>query len=160
MIIESFTPSSISAAVIHEKLGGNVDHSPRARNKEAVDELYARLRQAAKLRRMITYSELVRGIKFECPEIKSEPFEIVTFDWSGLDRKFIGGTLAQMLSDTILETGCIITSIIVDKNENAPSSILFDWLHRREVIPDLDENTVLSFWIYHVKKTYEWFKTH
>lgn len=156
-----FVPASITPEFIHEKIGGfSADHSPRARNQAAIDELYQRIRRRAKARGMMSYSELVRGIKFECPELYSEPFEIVTFDWKGADRKFIGGTLAQMLTETILETRCIITSIIVDANANAPSKILFDWLYDVGVLPDLNVSTVDSFWVHHVKQTHEWFKTH
>lgn len=156
----TFDATKLLAQEIRDRLGYDSLHEPKATDA-ARAEIYERIRQAAKQRKMITYSDLVRGIKFTHPQMRNgEPFEILTFDWKGWDRKFIGGTLAQLTCDTLVTHDCLITSLVVDKGENAPSKILFEWLCDMNVIPDLDERTVLGFWAHHVKKTFEYFKTH
>jgi hypothetical protein len=156
----TFDATKLSAQMIRDRLGYDSQHEPKAADA-ARNEIYERIRQAAKQRKMLTYSELVRGIKFTHPQMRNgDPFEIVTFDWKGWDRKFIGGTLAQLTCDTLVSHGCLITSLVVDKGENAPSKILFEWLHDMGVLPDLEARTVDGFWATHVKKTFEYFKTH
>jgi hypothetical protein len=156
----SYDPRTTSAQEIHELLGAGAEqHQPYPTNPEAVEEIKRRIAETAKKRGMITYSNLVRGIKFQHPERGPDPFEIITFDWKGWDRKFIGAILAQITCDTILETGCVTTTIVVDSISNEPSKILFSWLESIGVIPDGEMNTVLAFWAHHLKLTHEYFKT-
>jgi hypothetical protein len=156
-----YDPRTLSAKNLFQYLGSNTEtHHPYPTNPESIAEIKRRLVATAKKRGLVTYSDLVRGIKFVHPERGTEPFEIFTPDWKGWERKFIGAILAQTTCETALETGCVITSIVVDAGENAPSKILFEWLAEIGVIPDTDEMTVLSFWAHHVKQTHEYFKTH
>ena len=156
----SFQPSLITPQQIYDAVSTDLPTDFFIQNIEAKDELFARIKATAKRRGMLSYSELVRGIKFDCPTISTEPFEITTYDWRGVDRKMMGCELALMTHRTILDTGCIISSVVVDSTQNAPSKTLFEWLCDLELLPNMEETTVLSFWIHQVKLTHEYFKTH
>lgn len=152
-----------SPQYIHQQVVASLAESNGAfsiTNQEAMDALYERIAMAGRTRKMLSYSELVRGIKFECAEVSDKPFEIFAFDWQGPMRRMIGYALARITERTILDAGCIITTVIIDNTNNTPSRILFEWLHDMGIIPDLEENTILAFWATHVTKTQEYFKNH
>lgn len=156
-----FQPSHISTLQIYEAVTKDLsDNAEYIINQNASDEMYARLQAAGRARKMISYSELVSGIRFECPNISTSPFVIATFDWRGIDRKMIGHELARLTQRTVRDAGCIISSLVVDKTNNAPSKVFFEWLNDIGILPNMDEMTVLSFWAHQVRLTHEFFKTH
>lgn len=158
-----FNPTQVSASFIHDKVKADIAQASDAwfiENQDARDKLKERIAEAGRKRKLISYSELVQGIKFECSTISPKPFEIHSFDWTGPQRRMIGHELARITEQTVEDAGCIITTIVVDKTENSPSKVLFGWLYDVGVLPDLEEGTVLAFWAHQVKLTHEYFKTH
>lgn len=120
-----------------------------------MDELLQRILAAPTV---LTYSQLVAGIRFECESIK-DPFFITSESWqSGIFRKIIGVALGRITERTLLDAGCVITTIVVDKGESKPSEMLFEWMANLGILPDRTEDTKLVFWADQLRKTHQFIR--
>jgi hypothetical protein len=103
-----FNPIQVSASVIHDKVKADIAQASDAwfiENQDARDKLRERIAEAGRKRKLISYSELVQGIKFECSTISPKPFEIHSFDWTGPQRRMIGHELARITEQTVEDAG-------------------------------------------------------
>jgi len=106
-----------------------------------------RIESAAKIRKMLFYSELVTGVIFHLPNInEGREYEIRTDEWQGLDRRIIGDFLGNLSAQSFVSHGFMISAIVVGKYENRPSDLFFDWMKEINILPNLEEPTILKFW--------------
>ena len=127
----------------------------------AKQELTNRIVQTGHSRRLVPYSDLVAGVEFRIPTIQhGNPYSIDTTDWEGLDRALIGEFLGLISTDSYRAGGFFATAIVVDKSENKPSDHFFEWMEWLSVLPNLKEDTVLSFWAKQVVLAHEYYKHH
>src|SRR6266446_5422748 len=81
-------------------------------------ELTRRIANEGKRLGMITYSDLVRGVRFRIPSVKNgEPFEIDVREWSGFDRAMLGDFLGAISADSYAEATFLATALVVNKVE-------------------------------------------
>ena len=114
------------------------DKDPVAR-----EQLKERIEETGRNLQLTTYSELVNGIIFHLPNVmEGADYQIHTFDWSGLDRRIIGDFLGHITM------------------EYKPSKHFFDWMASLNVLPNLDEETVLAFWAEHVNLAHNWYRSN
>lgn len=124
----------------------------------ALAELEQRIADAGRKLAMVTYSDLVRGVSFTLPSVKGgQPFQINTYEWSGLDRAILGEVLGYISTRSYRNYGFMASSLVVNKAEYKPSDHFFQWMKTLDVLPDLDEDTVLRFWIEQVNKAHNWY---
>lgn len=124
-------------------------------------ELASRIAQAGRELRLITYSDLVRGVQFHLSNVRgAEPFEIDVEDWTGLDRAIVGEFLGSISEDSYREGGFLATALVVNKSELKPSDQFFIWMKELGVLPNTREDTVLLFWIEQVNLAHQWYRTH
>ena len=122
--------------------------------------LKERIAEAGRNLKLITYGDLVRGVEFHLSNIRSgETYQIRVYDWSGLDRAIIGDFLGRVSTDSYLEAGFMASALVVNKDECKPSRHFFDWMHSLDVLPNLNENTVLAFWADQVNKAHKWYSS-
>lgn len=132
------------------------DKDPTARA-----ELARRIIEAARKQRLLTYSELVRGVIFRLPNIRNgEPYQIHVYDWTGLDRRIIGEFLGYLSMESFEEGGFLVSALVVGKQENEPSIIFFEWMRELGVLPDLKQDTRDAFWVEQVSKAHAWYQAH
>jgi hypothetical protein len=119
--------------------------------------LESRIAEAGKQFKLITYSDLVRDIEFKIPNTQGNSYKINTCSWTGLDRKIIGDFLAKASSRSYAAYGFMCNALVVDKAEYRPSPQFFKWMEWLGVLPDIEEDTVLKFWIEQVNKAHNWY---
>jgi hypothetical protein len=131
------------------------------RDPAALTELETRIAAAGRQLKLITYSELARGVIFHIPNIRDGAgYEIRTYDWHGLDRKIIGKFLGLASARSYETAGFMASALVVSGTEYKPSDIFFDWMKTLDVLPDLSESTVLKFWADQVNKAHRWYRAH
>src|SRR4051794_21544648 len=62
----------------------------------ALAELERRIADAARRRSLITYSDLVRGVRFNLPNLRERERTIDVADWQELDRAIVGDFLGYI----------------------------------------------------------------
>ncbi len=135
-------------------IAGNYgDKDPRA-----LGELERRIAEAGRKLAMITYSDLVSGIMFTISTVnEGKPFQINIYEWSGLDRAVLGEFLGFISTRSYRDHGFMASALVVNKAEYKPSDHFFQWMKTLNILRDLEEDTVLRFWIDHVNKAHNWY---
>lgn len=124
----------------------------------ALAMLEERLASTGKSRGLITYSDLVRGVRFKVSSLHGgKPFEIHVHDWTDLDRALIGDFLGFVSSRSYSRAGFMASALVVSKSEYKPSWHFFQWMETLDIVPDLDDETVLAFWAGEVHKAHKWY---
>lgn len=107
---------------------------------------------------LLTYSELAIGVDFVLPQCNvKNPYQIQASDWTGFDRRLIGDYLLSIDQKNLPEHGFMCSCLIVDARERKPSKLVWKWLVDNDVLPDDREDTILSFWAWHLKKGHQHF---
>ena len=127
----------------------------------ALSILENRIAKAGRDLGMITYTDLVRGVEFHLPNIKNgSAYSIMTFDWTGLDRRIIGDFLGYASYRSYSKHGFMASALVVNRDEFRPSWHFFQWMEALNVLSDLEEDTVNAFWIDQINKAHNWYKAH
>jgi hypothetical protein len=126
------------------------------KDMNAVRILKDRLRKTGEREELITYSKLVHNVPFSYPTInKGEPFYIE--QWNGFERHLIGDVLAYISMDCYSNHKILPNVLVVDSAEVRPSRIFFNWMKKKEVIPNTNEDTINQFWITELISVYDWY---
>lgn len=124
-------------------------------------EIEHRIIARARKQGLITYSDLVAGIDFDIPSVNGgQPFRIDVHHWSVLDRALLGDFLGYTSSRSYEKAGFMISALVVNQDEYAPSWHFFEWMKQLDILPDTSEQTVLAFWAEQVHKAHQWFGKH
>ncbi len=125
-----------------------VDWSYGNKDMNALAILEKRIAETGRSLGLITYTDLVKGVEFHLPNINSgNAYSIKTYDWTGLDRRIIGDFLGYASYRSYKKHGFMISALVVNRDEFRPSWHFFDWMKYLGVLPDLEEDTVMQFWI-------------
>jgi hypothetical protein len=124
-------------------------------------ELQRRIEAAGRKLKLITYSDLVRGVTFCLPTVRQgAPFQIEIDDWTGLDRAILGNFLGAISAETYQTGQFLATALVVNKAEFKPSDQFFKWMEELGVLPNLKEDTILAFWADQVNRAHNWYGRH
>lgn len=127
---------------------------------EALTKLEDSIRRRAEKSQLITYSELVEGVIFKIPTVNNgKPYQIITHDWSNLDRLIIGDFLGYISTRSYIAHGFMASALVVSKSDDQPSDHFFQFMYSIGAISNKKPNTVFEFWIGEVKKAYAWYKS-
>lgn len=122
--------------------------------------LEERIAEAGRNLQLITYSDLVKGVTFHLPNVRSgDAYQISIYDWSGLDRTIIGEFLGYISMRSWNMAGFMASALVVNLTELKPSEHFFHWMQELQLLPDMREETVLAFWADQVNKAHNWFST-
>jgi hypothetical protein len=125
----------------------------------AIAILQGRIKEIGRKTALISYSDLVISVDFHYPNINNgNAYRISTYDWTGLDRKIIGDCLGYISKESYLEAGFMASALVIARWESKPSDIFFEWMKSLGVLPNINEDTVLSFWSQQVKKAHQWYR--
>jgi hypothetical protein len=131
------------------------------KDSNALAILEKRIADTGRDLKLVTYTDLVKGVDFRLPNINNRnPYQINTYDWSGLDRKIIGDFLGYASYRSYVKHGFMASALVVNRDEYRPSWHFFSWMKDLNVLPDLEESTVLAFWIDQVNKAHNWYKSN
>ena len=124
-------------------------------------EIEKRIISRARKQALITYSDLVADVEFCIPTMnQGNPFRIDVHNWSVLDRALLGDFLGYTSSRSYTQAGFMISALVVNQDEYAPSWHFFDWMKHLDVLANTDEATILAFWAEQVHKAHQYFAKH
>jgi hypothetical protein len=123
----------------------------------AMAELKKRLMLTGSRYALISYTDLVKGIVFEMPNVHNgEPFEITPDSWCGLYRKIIGNMLGWLSLESYHTNGYWSSALVIGRSNSQPSDIFFQWMVNLEVIDGKDDMHVLPFWTEQVHRAHKY----
>ena len=128
------------------------------KDHQALAVLRQRIEDTGRYFGLISHSDLVKGVEFHYANINDgRAYRIDTYDWSGLDRRIIGDCLGYLSMESYLEAGFMCSALVIARLESRPSDTFFEWMEYLDVLPDLEEDTILAFWAEQVKKAHHWY---
>jgi hypothetical protein len=129
------------------------------KDSNALETIEQRIADTGRKLQLITYSQLVSGVTFHLPNIRNgEPYYIQTYDWSGLDRAIIGEFLGYISMRSYEQAGFMASALVVNALEFKPSWHFFEWMRTLDVLPNVEDDTVLAFWAEQVNRAHNWYK--
>lgn len=122
-------------------------------------ELERRLADTACREDLVRYSDLVRGIMFNLPNVQSSPLELGVPEWADLHRAILGDFLGKISCDSYERAGFLASSVAVSGSTHEPSEG-FRELIRELGLASTHGDSYLTFWGDQVQKAQDWFKEH
>ena len=102
---------------------------------DALAALIARVEDAGRREDLINYSDLVRGVRFQLPNVnKGQPFQIDVHDWQDLDRAILGEFLGYISMLSYRKGKFMASALVINKTEFRPSYHFFNWMKDLEVL--------------------------
>jgi hypothetical protein len=129
------------------------------KDAEAVRAIERRLASAARSGDLITYSDLVRGLKFTlAKKHATSVIEIDTSNWSEHERAVLSDYLGYVSLGTYREAGFLASALAVQKDEMIPSRPFFEFAKTIGALqPHQDQ---LQFWAEQVAKAQAWYRAN
>ena len=125
---------------------------------DALAELKRRIEDTGRREDLITYSNLVKGVKFHLPNVnKGQPFQIDIHEWSILDRAILGEFLGYISTLSYRKAQFMASALVVSKTEFKPSDHFFQWMKQ---LGTLSSRDIDDFWQEQVSKAHDWFKSN
>lgn len=127
---------------------------------QALAELEARVAAAGRQRALITYSDLVRGVRFNLPNLSDGERIIDPSDWSDLDRALIGSFLGYMSMRSYEAAGFFSSALVVSKMDGSPGEGFYNLLKELGIISSSKTDKAMYIWADHVAKAHTWYTRH
>lgn len=122
-------------------------------------ELERRLAETARREDLVRYSDLVRGIVFNLPNVQSSPLELGVPEWTDLHRAILGDFLGKISCDSYEQAGFLASAVAVSGSTGEPSEG-FRELVRELGLASTHGTAYLTFWGDQVQKAQEWYREH
>lgn len=126
----------------------------------ALEELEARMAAAGRKRSLITYSELVKGVPFDLPNLSQSPRLIDVTDWQDLDRTIVGDYLGCSSMRSYERARFFISALVVSKLDGSPGDGFYTLLRELGLVSTAQSDKALDIWAEHVAKAHTWFSQH
>ncbi|HZQ75082.1 MAG TPA: hypothetical protein VFB08_19370 [Burkholderiales bacterium] len=126
---------------------------------KALKELEKRIAIAARKRGLITYSDLVRGVTFDLPNLQ-KPRTIDVTDWQEIDRAIVGDFLGYISKRSYEHAKLFSSALVVSKMDGSPGEGFYSLLKQLGLIPNTRSAKALALWAEHVAKAHTWFAKH
>lgn len=130
------------------------------RDPDALGKLQTGIDQAGKERSLITYSELVRDVEFNLPNVKRSPFKIDVGNWIDFERTVVGDFLGYISLRSYERHGFFASALVVGKMDGSPGWGFYSLLKDLQLIPRLQSERALDIWAEHVAKAHTWYAHH
>lgn len=126
----------------------------------ALAELEDGIAEAGRNRQLVVYSDLVRGVPFDLPNLKESPRTIDVADWQELDRAIVGDFLGYISMRSYQRAKFFSSSLVVSKMDGSPGDGFYNLLKQLDLIPNLQSTRALDLWAEHVAKAHTWYANH
>jgi hypothetical protein len=123
----------------------------------ALAALEDRVAAAGRRRGLLTYSELVTGVRFNLPNVKGGEFVIDVGDWTDLDRAVIGSFLGYLSYRSYERAGFFSSALVVTKRDGSPSEGYYALLKDLGLIANSRSDRAMFLWADHVAKAHTWY---
>ena len=130
------------------------------RDPRALDELELRVASVGRRRSLVTYSDLVRGVEFNLPNLKEPRRTIDVSDWQELDRAIVGDFLGYMSMRSYEHAGFFSSALVVTKNDGSPSEGFYTLLKEIGLVSSGKTDKAMYLWADHVAKAHTWYSRH
>jgi hypothetical protein len=138
---------------------GNIEWRYATGDSQALATLEDRIAAAGRKRSLITYSELVRGVTFNLPNVQ-KPRTIDVTDWQELDRAIAGDFLGYISMRSYERAHLFSSALVVSKMDGSPGEGFYNLLKKLGLIPSVQSAKALDIWAEHVAKAHTWFAKH
>lgn len=123
-------------------------------DRAAMAMMRERIETAARERRLVNYSDLVKGIRFQVASVNGgRPFGID--DWSDLDRAVVGDLLGRLNLESYERDGLFLSSLVVLKDAGEPGPGYTNFMLQIGVIRSRSE--ALIHWVEEVRRVHDFF---
>ena len=126
----------------------------------ALRALEERIADAGRKRKLLTYSELVYGVRFNLPNIRGGERVIDVGDWTELDRAMVGSFLGYMSLRSYEAAGFFSSALVVTKLDGSPSEGFYSLLKELGLIASSKTDKAMYIWADHVAKAHTWYSRH
>lgn len=123
---------------------------------KALKELEERIAAAGRKRGLITYSDLVRGVTFNLPNLQ-KPRTINVTDWQELDRAIVGDFLGYISKRSYERAKLFSSALVVSKMDGSPGEGFYSLLKQLGLISNARSTKALDLWAEHVAKAHTWY---
>jgi hypothetical protein len=127
----------------------------------ALQQMRQRLASTARAEQVISYSDLVKGILFHLPTVRSHgTLELGVPEWSDLHRTIIGNCLGRLSCESYEQGKFLISSVAVSKSTGEPSDGFRELLTELGLATSKRADECLTVWLEQLAKTYAWVHQH
>src|SRR5687768_16136982 len=112
-------------------------------------ELERRIADAGRRRALITYSDLVRGVVFNLPNLREPKHQIDTGDWQDLDRSILGDFLGYLSMQSYQRAGFLSSALVVGKQDGSPGEGFYNLLKELGLITSSKTDKAMYIWADH-----------
>jgi hypothetical protein len=123
----------------------------------ALGELERRIASAGARRGLITYSELVDGVRFSLPNLRERERVIDTGDWEDLDRAIVGDFLGYLSMESYERGKFFASALVVGKRDGTPGEGFYALLKELKLIASSRSDKAMKLWAEHVAKAHQWY---
>ena len=127
------------------------------RDQAARRELERRIAEAGRRGRLITYSDLVRDVTFNLPNLRELKHQIDTGDWQDLDRAIVGDFLGYLSMESYERAGFFSSALVVSKQDGTPGEGFYNLLKELGLIASSKTDKAMFLWSDHVEKAQKWY---
>ena len=127
------------------------------KDPEALAELERRIAGAARRRSLITYSDLVRGVRFNLPNLREGERTIDVADWQELDRAIVGDFLGYISQRSYEHHRFFSSALVVTKTDGAPSEGFYTLMRDLGLISSGKTDKAMYLFADHVAKAHTWY---
>jgi hypothetical protein len=127
------------------------------RDPDALRELEQRITAAGRKRALITYSDLVRGVRFNLPNLRDGERTIDVSDWQDLDRSIVGDFLGYMSMRSYERAGFFSSALVVSKMDGSPGEGFYTLLKELGLASSGRTDKAMYLWSDHVAKAHAWY---
>jgi hypothetical protein len=126
----------------------------------ALSELEDRVAATARRRALITYSDLVRGVVFNLPNLHDPMRQIDVREWEDLDRAIVGDFLGYMSMRSYDLGEFFSSALVVSKMNGQPGEGFYALLKELGLIASSKTDKAMYLWAEHVDKAHAWYAMH
>ena len=130
------------------------------RDPHALEELEQRIAAVGRRRGLVTYSDLVRGVIFELPNLRDGERTVDVSDWQDLDRAVVGDFLGYISLRSYEQGRFFSSALVVSKMDGSPSEGFYSLLKELGLISSGRTDKAMYLWAEHVAKAHTWFSQH
>ena len=127
------------------------------RDPHALEELEQRIASVGRKRGLVTYSDLVRGVRFEFPSLRDGERTIDVSDWQDVDRAILGDFLGYISLRSYEKARFFSSALVVSKMDGSPGEGFYSLLKELGLISSGRTDKAMYLWAEHVEKAHTWF---
>jgi hypothetical protein len=126
-------------------------------DEKARAELDRRIAEVGRRRGLLTYSDLVRDVTFNLPNLHERRHRIDTADWQDLDRAIVGDFLGYLSMESYERAGFFSSALVVSKQDGSPGEGFYNLLRELGLIASSKTDKAMYLWADHVAKAHTWY---